>query len=144
MFNKILVAIDESELNNKILEATLNIATSNESLVNLVNVNKENVTTGLTYVPEDYLEEALDQLEVQSMEKLEKAKSRLIPGDGISIEMVPLKGDPAHQILEYAKEHEQDLIIMGSRGLSGIKEIMLGSVSHKVTQLSKCPVLIIH
>lgn len=55
MFNKILVAIDESELNNKILEATLNIATSNESLVNLVNVNKENVTTGLTYVPEDYL-----------------------------------------------------------------------------------------
>lgn len=78
------------------------------------------------------------------MEKLEKAKSRLITGDGISIEMVPLKGDPAHQILEYAKEHEQDLIIMGSRGLSGIKEIMLGSVSHKVTQLSKCPVLIIH
>ena len=144
MFNKILVAIDESELNNKILEATLNIATSNESLVNLVNVNKENVTTGLTYVPEDYLEEALDQLEVQSMEKLEKAKSRLIPGDGISIEMVPLKGDPAHQILEYAKEHEQELIIMGSRGLSGIKEITLGSVSHKVTQLSKCPVLIIH
>lgn len=144
MFNKILVAIDESELNNKILEATLNIATSNESLVNLVNVNKENVTTGLTYVPEDYLEEALDQLEEQSMEKLEKAKSRLITGDGISIEMVPLKGDPAHQILEYAKEHEQDLIIMGSRGLSGIKEIMLGSVSHKVTQLSKCPVLIIH
>lgn len=144
MFNKILVAIDESELNNKILEATLNIATSNESLVTLVNVNKENVTTGLTYVPEDYLEEALDQLEEQSMEKLEKAKSKLITGDGISIEMVPLKGDPAHQILEYAKEHEQDLIIMGSRGLSGIKEIMLGSVSHKVTQLSKCPVLIIH
>ena len=144
MFNKILVAIDESELNNKILEAALNIATSNESLVTLVNVNKENVTTGLTYVPEDYLEEALDQLEVQSMEKLEKAKSRLIPGDGISIEMVPLKGDPAHQILEYAKEHEQELIIMGSRGLSGIKEITLGSVSHKVTQLSKCPVLIIH
>ncbi|WKT79177.1 universal stress protein [Lysinibacillus fusiformis] len=62
----------------------------------------------------------------------------------MSIKTIHLKGDPSHQILEYAKEHEQELIIIGSRGLSGMKELMLGSVSHKVAQLSKCSVLIVH
>ncbi|MEK3979875.1 hypothetical protein MKY37_12475 [Psychrobacillus sp. FSL K6-2836] len=43
-----LVAIDESDMNSKILEATLNIANNEKSNVTLVNVSKENVTTGLT------------------------------------------------------------------------------------------------
>ncbi|MBS4201672.1 universal stress protein [Bacillus sp. FJAT-49732] len=78
----------------------------------------------------------MNELEKESIEKLEKAKSKLISVGVISIETVHLKGDPTHQILEYAKEHEQELIIIiGSRGLSGMKEIMLGSgVSHKVSQ----------
>ncbi|WP_445670890.1 universal stress protein [Paenibacillus sp. FSL R5-0473] len=37
-----------------------------------------------------------------------------------------------------------NFIIIGSRGLKGIKEMMLESVSHKVSQLSSCPVLIVH
>nr|WP_284644965.1 universal stress protein [Paenibacillus chinjuensis] len=47
-------------------------------------------------------------------------------------------------MLKYARDTEQQLIIIGSRGLSGIKEMMLGSVSHKVSQLSNCPVLIVY
>ncbi|WP_348651721.1 universal stress protein [Paenibacillus silviterrae] len=57
---------------------------------------------------------------------------------------VHLKVDPEHEILKYARDTEQQLIIIGSRGLSGIKEMMLGSVSHKVSQLSNCPVLIVY
>ncbi len=50
---------------------------------------------------------------------------------------------PAYKvILEHAKENNSDLIIMGSRGLSGVKEY-LGSVSHYVVQHSSVPVLII-
>lgn len=144
MFNKILVAIDESDMNSKALEATLSIANNGKSHVTLVNVSKENVTTGLTYVPEGYLEEVLNELEKSSIRILVKAKTKLISAGGMSIETIHLKGDPAHQILEYAKQHEQELIIIGSRGLSGMKELMLGSVSQKVAQLSKCPVLIVH
>ncbi|QTD42624.1 universal stress protein [Sporosarcina sp. Te-1] len=144
MFCKILVAIDESDMNNKVLEATLSIADNKKAHVTLVNVSKENVTTGLTYVPEDYLEEVLNDLEKSSIRILEKAKNKLLSVGGMSIEIIHLKGDAAQQILEYAKEHEQELIIIGSRGLSGMKEFMLGSVSHKVAQLSNCPVLIVH
>lgn len=50
---------------------------------------------------------------------------------------------PAYKVtLEHAKENNSDLIIMGSRGLSGVKEF-LGSVSHFVIQHSPVPVLII-
>ena len=49
---------------------------------------------------------------------------------------------PAYVILNHAKEYNCDLIVMGSRGLSGIKEF-LGSVSHKITQRSQIAVLII-
>ena len=53
-----------------------------------------------------------------------------------------LVGTPARAILDHARAHDCDLIIMGSRGLSGIKEL-LGSVSHYVTQNSTIPVLLI-
>ncbi|MGV2805317.1 universal stress protein, partial [Clostridium perfringens] len=76
-------------------------------------------------------------------EQLQQAKSKL-KSAGINPETVHLKGDPAHEILNYARDTEQQLIIIGSRGLRGIKEMMLGSVSHKVSQLSSCPVLIVH
>lgn len=146
MFNNILVAIDESEMSEKILEATLSIIDTSKSRVTvvLVNVSKENVTSGLSYVPKDYLEDVLNEIENESKEVLNKAKNKLTSVKGLCIETVSLKGDPAHQILEYAKDHKQDIIIIGSRGLSGLKGVMLGSVSHKVSQLSECPVLIVH
>ena len=85
-------------------------------------------------------------MEEESNKLVEKVQSELLTvlTKGTSIETVHLKGDPAHQILDYAKDHGQELIIIGSRGLSGVKGVMLGSVSHKVSQLSSCPVLIVH
>jgi nucleotide-binding universal stress UspA family protein len=48
------------------------------------------------------------------------------------------QGDPAHCILSTAKEENVDLIVMGSRGLSDLKGLFVGSVSHKVSHLSDC------
>ncbi len=52
-------------------------------------------------------------------------------------------GDPAARIIEIADEREADLIIMGSRGLSGIKRLFVGSISDKVTNNAKCPVMVV-
>ncbi|MBJ8192959.1 universal stress protein, partial [Bacillus cereus] len=93
------------------------------------------------YLPGHFLEEILNEMEKASLEQLQQAKSKL-ESAGINPETLHLKGDPAHEILDYARDSKQQLIIIGSRGLSGIKEMMLGSVSHKVSQLSSCPVLI--
>lgn len=48
------------------------------------------------------------------------------------------EGDPAETIITYAKDHGMDIIIMGSRGLGKFKGLVLGSVSHKVCQMSGC------
>lgn len=52
-------------------------------------------------------------------------------------------GNPAEEILDYAKSGGYDLIIIGSRGLGSIKGLILGSVSTKVLQLADCPVTVI-
>ncbi len=48
------------------------------------------------------------------------------------------EGDPALLILDSAKKHSADMIVMGNRGLGGLKGLLVGSVSHKVSQHAKC------
>ncbi|QOT12325.1 universal stress protein [Paenibacillus sp. JNUCC32] len=143
MFDKIMVAIDKAEITNKILDATIEIARNKQTQVTLVHVSQDYVSNGMTYVPVNFLEEVLNEMEKASLEQLQEAKSKL-KSAGINPETIHLKGDPAHEILNYAWDTEQRLIIIGSRGLRGVKGMMLGSVSHKVSQLSSCPVLIVH
>ncbi|MGF9696642.1 MULTISPECIES: universal stress protein [Paenibacillus] len=143
MFDKIMVAIDKAEITNKLLDATVEIAQNKQTQVTLVNVSQDYVSSGMTFVPENFLEDVLNEMEKASLEQLHQAKSKL-KSAGINPKTVHLKGDPGHEILNYARDTEQQLIIIGSRGLRGIKEMMLGSVSHKVSQLSSCPVLIVH
>jgi nucleotide-binding universal stress UspA family protein len=52
------------------------------------------------------------------------------------------EGDPVETILREAEHEAVDLIVMGTRGLSDWKGILLGSVSHKVCQLADCPCVI--
>jgi len=52
-------------------------------------------------------------------------------------------GQPARSIVAFAREHAADLIVIGSRGLGSIESFLLGSVSHKVTGLADCPVLVV-
>lgn len=52
-------------------------------------------------------------------------------------------GDAADEIIRLAKAGNVELIVMGNRGLSPIKEFFLGSVSDRVAQKAACPVLIV-
>jgi len=52
-------------------------------------------------------------------------------------------GDPAQVIIETIEEEAPDLVVMGSKGLSGIKKVVIGSVSNKVLNNTKVPILIV-
>lgn len=54
-----------------------------------------------------------------------------------------LSGHPAQTIVRAAQREGVDLLVIGSRGLTGVKAVALGSVSHAVAQLATCPVLIV-
>src|SRR5699024_6050651 len=114
MFKNILVAVDESEIDEEIIKATLNIAHNTQSIITLINVTTEAITRGLAYAPTTYLEQTLTKIEQESLDKLKKVKNKITSENGVTVEMVPVKGDPVYQILEYAESNDQDLIIMGS------------------------------
>lgn len=56
---------------------------------------------------------------------------------------ISVNGDPAGQIVEQAKEHDCDLIVLGTRGLSDFSGLVMGSVSHKVVHMAECPCLLV-
>ena len=51
---------------------------------------------------------------------------------------VMVEGDPAEAILDLAARHKASMIVMGSRGLSDVKGLLLGSTSHKVNAQAGC------
>ena len=62
---------------------------------------------------------------------------------GVKMRCEVLYGHPAEQILHYARQQKVDLIIMGSLGISGIKEFFLGSVASRVVADAPCSVWIV-
>ncbi|MEZ6053904.1 MAG: universal stress protein [Planctomycetaceae bacterium] len=53
------------------------------------------------------------------------------------------QGKPDLEIIQYAKEHEIDLIVMGTHGRTGLSHAMIGSVAERVVRMSPCPVMTI-
>jgi len=62
---------------------------------------------------------------------------------GINCEGVLVEGDAAHEILEFAKQSNIDMIIMGTLGRGGLDRFLLGSVADKVVRHSKISVLVV-
>lgn len=62
---------------------------------------------------------------------------------GLAAESTILKGDPADRILDFADDHDVDMIVVGSLGKSGIERFALGSVSEKIVRHAKVPVLVV-
>ncbi len=53
-------------------------------------------------------------------------------------------GDPAMEIVGYAKEHAIDLLVLGTHGRTGLEHALMGSVAERVVRRARCPVLTIH
>lgn len=63
--------------------------------------------------------------------------------EGLAVETVASQGDPAMVIAHEAEAREVDLIAMGTRGLSGLRHLLLGSTAERVVQHAHCPVMTI-
>ena len=75
-------------------------------------------------------------------ERIEPAAD-LLRSAGVPCTTQVLHGPAATQIVDAARAHDADLVVMGSRGLSGLKSAALGSVSRTVAEYSEKPVLIV-
>ncbi len=53
-------------------------------------------------------------------------------------------GHTVEEIMNYSNEHEIDLIVIGTHGMTGLSRLLLGSVAEKLVRLATCPVLTVH
>lgn len=138
IYSRILVPYDGSELASKSLEKAIEFAKLDSSVkVSVLHV----ITLPIKRGPESLYNQVKSMIIEDGNGVIEDAKAKLaeIPNQS---EAFVKEGSPSHVVLQQAKEMNCDLIIMGSRGLSGFKEF-LGSVSHSITQNSTVPVLVI-
>ncbi|MGB5636031.1 MAG: universal stress protein [Waterburya sp.] len=154
MINKILVAVDRSQNNQSIFNSALSLAQTTGASLMLLHVMSKTeadypILPTYTYYPivDDHEYNAYHkqmteykQWGVNLLQNLTQEASLA----GIETEYTQLSGDPGQMICELASTWSADLILVGSRGLKGLKEMFLGSVSNYVTHHAPCSVLIMH
>lgn len=147
MFKKIMVPVDGSENSWRTLEIAADLAKKFGSEIVVFNAIHPYDHYALLCVPIDHgvLGKSDTDLTIVASRILHAAEKKLeelgIAADKIRCEME--KGHAAEAILDFAEKKEVSVIVIGSRGLSGVKDFFLGGVSSKVSERAKVPVLIV-
>jgi nucleotide-binding universal stress UspA family protein len=139
IMRRILVATDGSSGGDRALDFAAALARDTGGTLTVVNVSNE-------LSREDV--QALDQIESgltdeMDNEVLDDAKKHVQAQGGPSVEAHVAYGQPVQAILDAAKAHSADLIVLGRRGRGQLAGLLLGSVSQKLAGLSPCPVVIV-
>ncbi|MBI3842444.1 MAG: universal stress protein [Thaumarchaeota archaeon] len=151
-YKKILVPYDGSKHSKKALKEALEIARKFGSQAYLVSVAEASEVRApgtllgvmqskkMKKLSSKLLEAVIRKTDLMLQKEMEVCRNK-----GIDAYYHVLTGNIANSILNFAKKYQIDLIVIGSRGLSGISKIMsLGSVSRKVSEEADCPVMIMH
>ena len=137
MFSRVLVAIDGSESAKKAFAKAIFLSVKcNFKLVVVHVVQCELGGDSATTF------EIIDELKRKAREILDECKNEAVKNK-LQIKTIIKIGDPAKIITAIANSKNYDLIILGNRGMSAFKELLLGSVSLKVTHHARCPVMIV-
>jgi nucleotide-binding universal stress UspA family protein len=140
-YSRIVVAYDHSDLSKKALKMAMNLAKQDPIIqLNVVTALYPDNPAPYSYgIPAgSYYEDRSEEIKM-IREEIE-GELALLPN---KTSVFVIKGNPGPTITDFIKQNDADLVVMGSRGLSGLKELFLGSVSHYVAQKATCPVLIV-
>jgi nucleotide-binding universal stress UspA family protein len=153
LFKKILVPLDGSEHSLKALEKATQIAKKFSGSITLIHVYSVTVTPII--LPEPTLSTpgvpVLTSAEVSRVAEAARQTGNRVLDDGeekVKAEEVPVskilvEGHAVQEIGRAAKEGNFDLIVIGARGISRIRELFLGSVTDAVVHHAVCPVLVV-
>jgi len=140
MIKRILVPIDGSQHSKKALEFACDLATKYDAGLHLLHIvqavaGEYTLVLGGAAVTIDANQDELKKAGADLMSSAQK----LADEQGCRIAETHTEGGvPAQKILNYASEHKVDMIVMGTRGLSDLAGLFLGSVSHRVSHLAEC------
>jgi nucleotide-binding universal stress UspA family protein len=138
MYKKILLASDGSEHSKRAAENAIHIAKCSQgSTVDVVYVVDHD--RAKSDVLKNWNSSELGDSRVERLKTVENIAKEA----GVTYKLTILHGEPGPIIVDYINKNQFDIAIIGSRGLNGLQEFVLGSVSHKVAKRANCPVLIV-
>lgn len=145
MFNTILVPVDGSENGFEALKKAIELAKlcDAELLILSVYIEHNLWKASVSLVNQELTGSTDKALEAFAREVAEKSKAYASEQGVEKVRSFYMGGGPSRMIIKFSKDHNVDLIVMGSRGMSDSTRYLLGSVSHKVTSLAECPVLVV-
>lgn len=136
--NKILVPVDFSEPSGRALDHALELARLFNATIELLHVYHLAIIPSGPYaepLPVEYSQGLRKSAQAELAAWLERVKAAGVSGEAHLVE-----GAPAHEIVEAARRLGADQIVIGTRGLTGLKHLMLGSVADRVVRSAHCPV----
>ncbi|MBR1396033.1 MAG: universal stress protein [Selenomonadaceae bacterium] len=137
MIKNILVPVDGSVGSDRAVAQAISIASLCESKINFLyvaNINQLAINA--------FLSDAILAAVKKAGEVILERAVNMVPSD-IKYETFSQTGSPAVTILDFEKQLNSDLIVMGSRGLGLVKGVLLGSVSQYIVEQATCPVLVV-
>lgn len=157
MFKKMIVALDNSEVSKQVFEQALVLAKIAPASLMLVHVLSPEETgspnivmfpnfdyySGLNSQSFELYQKQWESSKKEGLQMLQSFNARANTA-GISAEFTQNAGSPGRVICDIAQIWNADLIVMGSRGRSGLTELLLGSVSNYVLHHAPCSVHVVH
>jgi nucleotide-binding universal stress UspA family protein len=137
MYKSLLVAVDHSEITERVLAAACDLAALSHGEVWVLHLREREVLPRAGLIASESTDEAQAAVDA-AVDELAKAG---VTAHGTVRNTI--FGHAAREIIEDAKEHDADVIVMGSRGRGDLTGLLLGSTAHKVIHLADRPVLVV-
>lgn len=138
-FKTYLVPVDFSRTSGVALNYAVKLARESHGKLLLVHV----ITDTPEFVPLQLRDRFYADLEKKARRKMENLMRRKPLGETKYRTLVIQGGNPARLITDQAKRSRVSMIVMGSRGHTGVKRFVLGSVAETTVRYAQCPVLIV-
>lgn len=139
-FNKILTAIDFSENSDYAFDYALTLAKQFEAELTVIHVISEPVDLRGFYVPHISFEQLEKEIEAGAADMMEKF-CRENMGDFHNYRTCIANGISYEEIIHKAKKINASLIVIGTRGRTGLDHMIFGSTAERVVRGAPCPVL---
>ncbi len=146
MIKKILVATDASAASNRAVSMAAYMAACHEAELLILHVIRDmQLPTLLKKAPEleEFANKREDILRQVAETILYEAEVRAREDGATRVQTAIGTGDPASSIIGFTKRRNIDIIVVGTRGLGKVKELLLGSVSRKITNRAEANCLIV-
>lgn len=136
MYKRILVPTDGSAGMTRVIDHASDLARSHGAELHFLYVVN---TASFANLPmETSWESVTSMLRDEGENALQAAEDRAVADDTVT---TITEGPPSREIVEYARERDCDLIVMGTHGRGGLNRLILGSVAERVVRSSEVPVL---